>query len=67
MQAWGPMAGKRVIPGAQGGLGIGPSAPAPGAPVSRQPQPWVLALAATSLPSHPFQGRGWGWRDSPAW
>jgi len=37
MPAWGPVAGKRVIPGAQGGLGLGPSAPASCSRGSGQP------------------------------
>lgn len=37
MPAWGPVAGKRVVPGAQGGLGLGPSAPASCSRGSGQP------------------------------
>lgn len=37
MPAWGPVAGKRVVPGAQGGLGLGPSAPASYSRGSGQP------------------------------
>lgn len=37
MPAWGPVAGKRVVPGPQGGLGLGPSAPASRSRGSGQP------------------------------
>lgn len=67
MPAWGPVAGKRVIPGAQGGLALGPSAPfpAPGSSVSRQPQPWVSSGCYLSSPTSSLSGKRLGVGDSP--